>query len=86
MHFYDLVAAIKIASGRSITAIQAKEVCNLMLKYLVGLHKLLPMHQLIPHHHISLHVVKLLSHFGLTIVFEWYNHMLQYIETNERFG
>ena len=90
-NFCDLVAAIKIASGRSITAVHAEEFRNLMLRYLNGLNKLFPMYNFIPYHHISLHLTELLSHFGPTTswrcwVFERYNHMFQKIETNGRFG
>jgi hypothetical protein len=90
-NFCDLVAATKIASGRTITAIHAEEFRNLMLKYLHGLNQLFPMYQLVPYHHISLHLTELLSRFGPTTawrcwVFERYNHMFQKIETNGRFG
>ena len=42
-------------------------------------------------YNISLHMTELLSHFGPTTawrcwVFERYNHMLQNIQTNGRFG
>ncbi|KAH9161034.1 hypothetical protein EDB89DRAFT_810456 [Lactarius sanguifluus] len=62
-----------------------------MLRYLRGLHELFPAHQLIPYHHISIHLTELLCHFGPTTawrcwVFERYNHMLQNIESNGRFG
>jgi hypothetical protein len=90
-NFCDLVAATKLASGRSITDVDAKEFRNLMLRYLSGLNQLFPMYQLIPYHHISLHLTELLSRFGPTTawrcwVFERYNHMFQEIETNGRFG
>ena len=87
----DLIGATKIATGRSITVARAEEFRQLMLKYLSGLDILFPMHRLIPYHHISIHLNELLSHFGPTTawrcwVFERYNHMLQNIETNGRFG
>ena len=90
-NFCNLVAATKIASGRSITAVQAEEFRDLMLKYLIGLNQLFPTYQLTPYHHISLHMTELLSHFGPSTawrcwVFERYNHMFQVIETNGRFG
>jgi hypothetical protein len=91
VNFCDLVAATKIATGRHITVSCAEEFCDLMLKYLCGLNELFPVHPLIPYHHISIHLTELLSYFGLTTawhcwVFEQYNHMLQKIDTNGRFG
>ena len=90
-NFYDLIVATKIAAGRSITVACAKEFQDIMLRYLSRLNELFPMHRFIPYHHISIHLMELLSHFGPTTmwhcwVFEWYNHMLQNIETNGRFG
>lgn len=90
-NFCNLVAATKIATGRRITIARAKEFRDLMLRYLNELDELFPTHQLIPYHHISVHMTELLSHFGPTTawrcwVFERYNHMLQNIETNGRFG
>ena len=87
----DLIGAIKTATGRSITVARAEEFRHLMLKYLSGLDSLFPKHRLVPYHHISIHLNELLSRFGPTTtwrcwVFERYNHMLQNIETNGRFG
>lgn len=91
VNFCDLIAATKIATGRSITVARAEEFQDVMLRYLSGLNELFPMYRLIPYHHISIHLRELLSHFGPTTtwrcwVFERYNHMLQNIETNGRFG
>ena len=90
-NFCDLVAATRIANGRRITVVHNKEFRDLMLRYLRGLNKLFPTQQFIPYHHISLHLTELLSRFGPTTawrcwVFERYNHMVQNIETNRRFG
>lgn len=90
-NFCDLIAATKIAAGRSVTVARAEEFQDVMLRYLSGLNELFPMHRSIPYHHISIHLRELLSHFGPTTtwrcwVFERYNHMLQNIETNGRFG
>lgn len=90
-NFCDLIGAIKIATGRSTSVARAEEFRHLMLKYLNGLDSLFPMHRLVPYHHISVHLTELLSRFGPTTtwrcwVFERYNHMLQNIETNGRFG
>ena len=90
-NFCDLVAVTKIATGRSIMVAHTEEFCDLMLTYLHGLRKHFPMHQRISYHHISIHLTEILSHFSPTIawhcwVFEWYNYMLQKIETNRRFG
>ena len=91
LNFCDLIMATKIATGRSITVACAEEFQDCMLRYLGGLDKLFPMYQLIPYHHISIHLRELLCRFGPTTtwrcwVFERYNHMLQNIETNGRFG
>lgn len=91
VNFCDLIMATKIAAGRSITITRAEEFQDRMLSYLGGLDKLFPMYPLIPYHHISLHLRELLSRFGPSTtwrcwVFERYNHMLQNIETNGRFG
>jgi len=87
----DLIEATKIATGRSITVARAEEFRYRMLKYLGGLDSLFPGQRLIPYHHISIHLSELLCRFGPTTtwrcwVFERYNHMLQNIETNGRFG
>jgi len=78
-NFCDLITATKIACGRTITVGRAEEFQDAMLRYLHGLD------------HISVHLRELLSRFGPTTtwrcwVFERYNHMLQNIETNGRFG
>lgn len=91
VNFCDLIAATKVATGRSVTVARAEEFRNIMLKYLSGLDKLFPMIRLVPYHHIAVHMTELLSHFGPSTtwrcwVFERYNHMLQNIETNGRFG
>jgi hypothetical protein len=91
VNFCDLIMATKIAAGRSITIARAEVFQDCMLRYLGGIDKLFPMYWLIPYHHISIHLRELLSHFGPTTtwrcwVFERYNHMLQNIETNGRFG
>ena len=91
VNFCDLIGATKIATRWSTTVALAEEYRNLMLRYLSGLHRLFPMYQLVPYHHISIHLRELLCHFGPTTtwrcwVFERYNHMLQNIETNGRFG
>src|SRR6266702_3360020 len=67
-NFCDLVAVTKIATARSITVACTDEFCDLMLTYLRGLREHFPMHQLIPYHHISIHLMEILSHFGLTTV------------------
>ncbi|KAI9459243.1 hypothetical protein BJY52DRAFT_1223234 [Lactarius psammicola] len=90
-NFCDLISATKIAAGRSVTMARIDEFRNLMLKYLSGLDELFPGTRLVPYHHIAIHMTELLSHFGPTTawrcwVFERYNHMLQNIETNGRFG
>ncbi|KAH8978555.1 hypothetical protein EDB92DRAFT_1807319, partial [Lactarius akahatsu] len=90
-NFCDLIAATKIVARRSVTTARAEEFRDLMLKYLSGLDKLFPMIRLVPYHHLAIHMTELLSHFGPTTawrcwVFERYNHMLQNIETNGRFG
>jgi hypothetical protein len=87
----DLIEATKIATARSISISRAGKFQDVMLKYLSGLDNMFPMEHLIPYHHLSIHLTELLSHFGPTTawrcwVFERYNHMLQNIETNGRFG
>jgi hypothetical protein len=91
INFCDLIAAIKVAAGRSVTTACAEEFRVLMLKYLRGLVELFPTIRIVPYHHLSIHMTELLSHFGPTTawrcwVFERYNHMFQNIETNGRFG
>ena len=91
VNFCDLIAATKIAAGRSITIARAEEFQDTMLRYLSGLNELFPMHRFIPYHHIAIYLRELLSRFGPTTTWRWwvferYNHMLQNIETNGRFG
>ena len=56
VNFCDLIAATKIASGRSISIAHTKDFRDLMVKYLSGLDNLFPMYQLIPYHHIVIHL------------------------------
>ncbi|KAH9064937.1 hypothetical protein EDB87DRAFT_1556088 [Lactarius vividus] len=89
VNFCDFIAVTKIAARRSVTMARAEEFRDLMLKYLSGLDKLFPMIRLVLYHHLIIHMI--LSHFGPTTVWRWwvfkqYNHMLQNIETNRRFG
>ena len=90
-NFYNLVHATKIATMRSVTAGSAQEFQDYMLTYLRGLNELFPTYQLVPSHHIVLHMNELLCRFGPTHawrcwVFERYNHTLQKIPTNGKFG
>lgn len=90
-NFCDLVQAIKIATMRSITSARAQEFQDYMITYLRGLDELFPTYQLVPSHHIVLHMKELLCRFGPTHawrcwVFERYNHTLQKIPTNGKFG
>ncbi len=66
VNFCDLIAATKIASGRSISIARTEDFRDIMVKYLSGLDKLFPMYQLIPYHHIAIHLRELLSCFGPT--------------------
>ena len=90
-NFYSLVHATKIATMRSTTRICAQEFQDYMITYLRGLDELFPTYQLVPSHHIVLHIKELLCRFGPTHawrcwVFERYNHTLQKIPTNGKFG
>ena len=90
-NFYNLVHATKIATMRSITSIRAQEFQDYMITYLHGLGELFPTYQLVPSHHIVLHMKDLFCRFGPTHawrcwVFERYNHTLQKIPTNGKFG
>jgi hypothetical protein len=90
-NFYSLVHATKIATMRSISSTGAQEFQDYMVTYLHGLDELFPTNQLVPSHHIVLHMKELLCRFGPTHawrcwVFERYNHTLQKIPTNGKFG
>lgn len=90
-NFYGLVHATKIATMRSTTVVRAQEFQDHMIAYLRGLDELFPTNQLVPSHHIVLHMKELLCRFGPTHawrcwVFERYNHTLQKIPTNGKFG
>ena len=91
VNFYSLVHATKIATNRSITSARAQEFQDYMITYLRGLNELFPTYQLVPTHHVVLHMRELLCRFGPTHawrcwVFERYNHTLQKIPTNGKFG
>ena len=90
-NFNSLVHATKIATMRSVTSTSAQEFQDHMITYLRGLDELYPTYQLVPSHHIVLHMKELLCRFGPTHawrcwVFERYNHTLQNISTNGKFG
>ena len=90
-NFLQLVAAIKLANGRTITIDQIDQYERHMRKYLTGLVELYPWISITPYQHMALHFPSHLRRFGPThswrcFAFERYNGLIQNIPTNSRFG
>jgi hypothetical protein len=90
-NYMDLVAAIQIATKRSITALDLILYDGYMKSYLQGLLELYPHMKLTPYHHLSLHFSTHLRRFGPTHAwrcypFERYNGQLQKLPDNHKFG
>jgi hypothetical protein len=90
-NFIDLVSAIKVANMRVMTAERVQEYESSMTRYLQGIVRLYPKNSLVPYHHMSLHFTRFLEDFGPThswrcFPFERYNHLLQQVSTNKKYG
>jgi hypothetical protein len=90
-NYMHLVTAIKLATMRKITSNQIAAYQNHMHAYLKSLLDLYPSVSLTPYQHLALHFGPILERFGPTHAwrcypFERYNHIMQQIPTNKRFG
>lgn len=90
-NYMDLIAAVKIATKRSITELDIALYNGYMNSYLKGLLELYPHTKLTPYHHLSLHFSTHLRRFGPTHAwrcypFERYNGQLQKLPDNHKFG
>ncbi|KAJ2917170.1 hypothetical protein MD484_g3226, partial [Candolleomyces efflorescens] len=90
-NFIHLVTAVKIASMYSLDEDRIKKYEYHMHAYLTSLLQLYPGLQLTPYQHLSLHFGDQLRNFGPVhawrcFVYERYNHLLQSVPTNQRFG
>ncbi|RDX40594.1 hypothetical protein OH76DRAFT_1366011 [Lentinus brumalis] len=87
-NFMHLVAAVDLATRRSMNVGRATAFDNHMEQYVRGLRDLYDA-QLVPNHHLSLHLIDCLLLFGPThgwwaFPFERYNGLLQRIKTNSK--
>ncbi|KAJ2911634.1 hypothetical protein MD484_g8783, partial [Candolleomyces efflorescens] len=90
-NFIHLVSAVKIASSYSLNEGHIKDYEYHMHAYLTSLLQLYPGLRLTPYQHLSLHFGDQLRNFGPVhawrcFVYERYNHLLQSVPTNQRFG
>jgi hypothetical protein len=90
-NYMDLIAAVKIATKRNITALDIALYDGYIKSYLKGLQELYPHMKLTPYHHLALHFSAHLQRFGPThawrcYAFERYNGQLQKIPDNNKFG
>ncbi len=94
-NFMDLVRAIKLATRRELCQEDIDSYKFYMHRYLEGVIRLYSdsgdERKLLPYHHIALHLPHFLVNFGPThswrcFPFERYNHVLQQIPTNRKFG
>lgn len=86
-----LITAIKIATMRTIHPDQILQYQEHIHAYLTSLLTLYPNTTITPYQHLSLHFGDLLKRFGPTYAwhcfpFERYNHRMQQISTNNKFG
>lgn len=89
-NFMHLVAAVDLASRRTMSAERARTFDTHMLEYIRGIRTLYNA-DLVPNHHLSLHLRDCLLLFGPThswwaFPFERYNGLLQRLNTNHRPG
>ena len=90
-NYMHLVTAIKLSTMRKITPEHIAAYQMHMHLYLSSLLKLYPNTSIVPYQHLSLHFGSLLERFGPThswrcFPFERYNHQMQELPTNKRFG
>lgn len=90
-NFMDLVAAVKIAHLRTLTAKKIDKYHTLMHRYLRTVQQLYPHAPITSVQHMSLHLSQLLKQFGPVhawrcFAFERYNGVIQNIPTNYKFG
>ena len=90
-NFMDLITAIKLASRRILTEQTINDYQFRMTWYLKRYIQLYPDHGLHPYHHLTLHLPQFLRAYGPAqswrcFAFEKYNHSLQKIKTNGKFG
>ena len=89
-NFYDLVAAVDMATRRSMSSERAREFDRHMLKYLRTLRELFE-NDMVPNHHLSLHLAFFLMLFGPVhgwwgYPFERLNGIIQRFNTNQQIG
>ncbi len=89
-NFMHLVAAVDLATRRTMNAERANAYDTHMVEYLRGLQSLYEVN-LVPNHHLALHLRECLLLFGPThgwwaFPFERYNGMLQRLKTNQKPG
>lgn len=90
-NYMHLVAAVKIATLRSITATHISQYKDHIHQYLTSFLLLYPKASITPYQHLSLHFAEFLERFGPAhawqcFPFERYNHRMQQIPTNQKFG
>ncbi len=89
-NFLHLVAAVDLASRRTMSEARAAAYDEHMYKYLCGLKELFD-HEFVPNHHLSLHLYSCLMLFGpvhgwWAFPFERFNGLLGNINTNHKSG
>ncbi len=89
-NFMHLVAAVDLATRRTMSAERANSYETHMEAYMHGLRSIYKV-DLIPNHHLALHLKDCLLLFGPThgwwaFTFERYNGMLQKLKTNQKLG
>ncbi|KAJ2921673.1 hypothetical protein H1R20_g15417, partial [Candolleomyces eurysporus] len=91
VNFLDLVKAVEIGSMLVVSRDHIDEYETLMTRYLITMKSLYKEARVVPNHHLALHTSDFLDIWGPspeTHGFGWerYNHTLQQINTNRRFG
>ncbi|TDL15157.1 hypothetical protein BD410DRAFT_855780 [Rickenella mellea] len=90
-NFMDLVTAAKLGTMRSMTQARIDGFVLHLHRYLENMLELFPHIGVTPNQHLSFHVALLLHRFGPSHAwrcwsFERWNHVLQNINTNMKFG
>ncbi len=89
-NFLHLVAAVDLASRRTMSEVRAAAYDEHMYRYLCGLQDIFD-HEFVPNHHLSLHLYSCLLLFGpvhgwWAFPFERYNGLIANLNTNNKSG
>jgi hypothetical protein len=91
VNYLDLVMAVEVGSTLITSEEHIKIHEDAITSYLQSLKDLYKEARIVPNHHLALHISDFLRLFGpvhawRVFALEWYNYMLQSVNTNQKFG